>query len=159
VQSNDVGKSAASEFVSAFNLRKNWQHLTNRPAHQEPVIDGVRALSILWVVVLHLVHFQYANFPAEVMAIFNGPATGWIKNGILDVDLFFVISGFQMGSILFGEFKPTGRLEVARFYVRRSLRLIPVYIVAMALGLFFLHVCPESPCGITRKICGRICFT
>ena len=69
-----------------------------------------------------------------------------------------MISGFLMGSILFGEFKPTGRLEVARFYVRRSLRLIPVYIVAMALGLFFLHVCPESPCGITRKICGRIWF-
>jgi hypothetical protein len=88
MRSNDVGKSDASEFASAFNLRKNWQHLTNRPAHQVPVIDGVRALAILWAVVLRLVYFQYANFPAEVMAIFNGPATGWIKNGTLGVDLF-----------------------------------------------------------------------
>jgi hypothetical protein len=39
----------------------------------------VRALAILWVLVLHMVYFHYANFPAEVMAIFNGPATGWIK--------------------------------------------------------------------------------
>jgi peptidoglycan/LPS O-acetylase OafA/YrhL len=105
----------------------------------------VRALAILWVLVLHMVYFHYANFPAEVMAIFNGPATGWIKNGSLGVDLFFVISGFLMGSILFGEFKPTGKLEVARFYVRRFLRLIPVYIVAMALGLFFLHGVPGMP--------------
>jgi peptidoglycan/LPS O-acetylase OafA/YrhL len=56
-----------------------------------------------------------------------------------------VISGFLMGSILFGEFKPTGRLEVVRFYARRFLRLIPVYIVAMALGLFFLHGVPGKP--------------
>jgi hypothetical protein len=54
MQSNDVGKSAASEFASAFNLRKNWQHLTNHPAHQVPVIDGVRALAILWAVALHM---------------------------------------------------------------------------------------------------------
>ena len=50
-----------------------------------------------------------------------------------------------MGSILLGEFKPTSRLEVVWFYVRRFLRLIPVYIVAMALGLFFLHGVPGKP--------------
>jgi hypothetical protein len=34
MKSDHVGQSAAPEFASAFNLRKNWQHLTNRPAHQ-----------------------------------------------------------------------------------------------------------------------------
>jgi hypothetical protein len=116
-------KSLAPEFASAFNVRQNWHHLTRRPAHQEPVIDGVRAIAILWVVILHIVFFQYANFPAQVIAIFNGSATGWIKNGTLGVDLFFVISGFLMGSILFSEFKPSGKLELTRFYVRRFLRL------------------------------------
>ena len=128
-----------------FDLRQNWQHLTNRPAHQEPVIDGVRALAISWVVLLHMVFFQFANFPAQVTAIFFHPATAWIKNGTLGVDFFFVISGFLMGSILFGEFKPSGKLEVTRFYVRRFLRLIPVYVVVMALGLFFLHGVPGKP--------------
>lgn len=138
-------RSAPPESASVFSLRQNWHHLTHRPAHQEPVIDGVRALAILWVVLLHTVFFQNANFPNEVMAIYNGPATAWIRNGKLGVDLFFVISGFLMGSILFGEFKPSGTLEVGRFYVRRFLRLIPVYGVVMVMGLYFLHGAPGKP--------------
>jgi hypothetical protein len=63
MRSNDLGKADASQLASAFNLRKNWQHLTNHPAHQVPVIDGVRALAVLWAVALHLVYFQYATFP------------------------------------------------------------------------------------------------
>lgn len=73
------------------------------------------------------------------------PATTWIRNGPLGVDLFFVISGFLMGSILFAEFKASGKLEVARFYVRRFLRLIPVSIVIMAMCLYFLHGLPGEP--------------
>jgi peptidoglycan/LPS O-acetylase OafA/YrhL len=137
--------SPAPEFASLFSLRQNWRHLTRRPAHQEPVIDGVRALAILWVLLLHMVYYQFGNFPAEVMAIFNAPATGWIRNGTLGVDLFFVISGFLMGSILFGEYKASGALEVARFYARRFLRLIPVYLVVMAMGLYFLRGAPGKP--------------
>lgn len=120
-------------------------HLAVRPAQQEPVIDGVRAIAIMWVVLLHMVFFQFASFPEEVMAIFGSPVTGWIKNGTLGVDLFFVISGFLMGSILFGEYKTSGELDFARFYVRRFLRLIPVYVVIMALGLFFLHGVAGKP--------------
>ena len=138
-------KSAAVETVSVFSLRQNWHHLTHRPAHQEPVIDGVRAFAILWVVLLHMVYYQYGNFPTQVMAIFKNPATTWIRNGPLGVDLFFVISGFLMGSILFAELKASGKLEIARFYVRRFLRLIPVYIVVMALSLYFLHGLPGKP--------------
>ena len=141
----NADKSAARESASVFSLRQNWHHLTHRPVHQEPVIDGVRAIAILWVVLLHMVYYQYANFPAQVMAILNGPATAWIRNGSLGVDLFFVISGFLMGSILFGEFKPSGKLEVTRFYVRRFLRLIPVYLVVMLMGLYFLHGLPGRP--------------
>ncbi len=79
------------------------------------------------------------------MTILNGSATGWIKNGALGVDLFFVISGFLMGSILFNEFKSSGTLEVGRFYVRRFLRLIPVYVVVMMMGLYFLYGIPGKP--------------
>jgi hypothetical protein len=51
-----VDKSAPPESASVFSLRQNWHHLTHRSAHQEPVIDGVRALAILWVVLLHMVY-------------------------------------------------------------------------------------------------------
>ena len=67
-------KSPVAENTSVFSLRQNWHHLTHRPAHQEPVIDGVRALAILWVVLLHTVFFQFASFPTQVMTILNGSA-------------------------------------------------------------------------------------
>jgi peptidoglycan/LPS O-acetylase OafA/YrhL len=44
-----------------------------------------------------------------------------------------------MGSILFAEMKTTGGLVFSRFYVRRFLRLIPVYAAAMVLGVYLLH--------------------
>jgi peptidoglycan/LPS O-acetylase OafA/YrhL len=125
--------------ASAFNIRHNWRHLTNRPSFQEPVIDGVRALAILWVVVLHIVFFQFYLFPKEATFIFTNHLTSWTVNGALGVDLFFVISGFLMGSILFTEMKKSGGIGFSRFYVRRFLRLIPVYTAAMVLALYFMH--------------------
>ena len=128
-----------ARFASFFNVKHNWGHLTRRPSFQQPVVDGVRAIAVLWVVVLHMVWFQSWIFPEQASAIFSIPATAWVSNGALGVDLFFVISGFLIGSILFGEFKKSGGILFSRFYVRRFLRLIPVYTVVMALGLYFLH--------------------
>ena len=125
-------------FASFFNVRENARHLIRRPAHQQPVVDGVRAIAVLWVVMLHMFWFQSWLFPDQVHAIFANPATGWLATGALGVDLFFVISGFLIGSILFGEFRKTGGIVFTRFYVRRFMRLIPVYVVVMLMGLYFL---------------------
>ena len=76
-------KSTAPKSTSVFSPRHNWNHLTTRPAQQEPVIDGVRALAISWVVVLHLVFYEFPYFPAEVTAILSGRATSWVMNGTL----------------------------------------------------------------------------
>src|ERR1035441_557027 len=111
--------SANSGRVSIFSVRHNLSHLTRRPAFQEPVIDGVRAIAVLWVVALHMVFFHFATFPAQAITIFSNPATAWILNGTMGVDLFFVISGYLMGSILFGEMKTSGNLVFSRFYIRR----------------------------------------
>ncbi len=130
---------------SAFDLRSNWRHLKTRPHFQEPVVDGVRALAILWVMSLHMIFYQIPIFREQTDAMAKNPGSGLIANGTQGVDLFFVISGFLMGSILFHEVRDSGRLLFSRFYVRRFLRLIPVYVVAMLLGLFFLHGLPGHP--------------
>lgn len=138
-------EAGPARFASFFNLGENWRHLVRRPREQQPVVDGVRALAVLWVVVLHMVFFHLTIFPAQAGSIFVNPATAWTVNGMLGVDLFFVISGFLIGSILFGEFRQSGNLIFARFYVRRFLRLIPVYTAVMAMGLYFLHEIPGFP--------------
>lgn len=140
-----VEKRAQASSSPIFNIRENWSRLTCRPASQQPVIDGVRAIAVLWVVVLHMVFFQFTLFPAQANAIFTNRFTSWTLNGTLGVDLFFVISGFLMGSILFGEIKKSGDVIFARFYVRRFLRLIPVYAAAMVLALYLMHGLPGLP--------------
>jgi peptidoglycan/LPS O-acetylase OafA/YrhL len=122
----------------------DWKSLFRRPEFHEPVIDGVRALAICWVFGFHLLYFHVGSFTSEVRALFANPWLQWISRGDLGVDLFFVISGFLIGSILFTEIRESTGINLKRFYLRRFVRLTPVYLVAMALGLYFLHNVPKE---------------
>jgi peptidoglycan/LPS O-acetylase OafA/YrhL len=127
-----------------MNIKRSISTLFDRPDFHEPVVDGIRAIAILWVFVLHVVFFHFGAFPDFVLGIFNSRATQWIGQGDLGVDLFFVISGFLIGTILLKELQRTGRIDFRRFYGRRFLRLIPVYTVVMILGVYFLRNIPKS---------------
>lgn len=81
-----------------------------------PEIDGMRAIAIVPVVLFHF------------------GLTG-LDGGFVGVDVFFVISGFLIGGILWNELRDTGRVRLGRFFLRRIRRLAPAYYV-MALGSF-----------------------
>ena len=130
--------------TSTRNFAAHWRQLTSRPAFHEPVVDGVRAIAVLWVVLLHSVYYHLGTLKQETSAIFNGTFTPWIQRGDLGVDLFFVISGYLMGSILLKEWKKTGGIAWRRFYVRRFLGLLPVYFVVMMQGLYLMRNIPRT---------------
>lgn len=125
-------------------LRRSLSILVQRPPGRESVIDGVRAIAILWVFLLHVVFFHFGTFPGTVMGIFSGTWTQWIRQGVLGVDLFFVISGYLIGSILLTEYRESGGIQLRRFYARRFLRLIPVYVAVMLLAAPFLQDIPRT---------------
>ena len=127
-----------------FDLKRNWRALMTRPAGHDPVIDGVRAFAVLWVVAFHLPFFHLGSFTAEAFAIFTGPWTQWTMRGDMGVDLFFIISGYLIGTILLTEYRDSGSIVIRRFYARRFLRLIPVYVVAMLVGALFVHNIPSD---------------
>src|SRR5436190_12504130 len=89
-----------------------------------PGVDGLRALAVLAVFVYHF---------------HNGG--GWLPGGFLGVDVFFVISGYLITSLLLSEFRRTGTVDLVRFWLRRARRLLPavgVLIgVVMILAVFF----------------------
>ena len=87
---------------------------TQTPHFYRPEIDGLRSIAVLSVV---LYHFGFAG----------------LKGGFVGVDVFFVISGFLIGGLLWREASETGSISLKRFYVRRIKRLAPAY-VAMALA-------------------------
>lgn len=79
--------------------------------HYRPEIDGLRALAVLPVMLFH------AGF-----ALFSG--------GFIGVDIFFVISGYLITSIILGELQ-TGRFSLVTFYERRARRILPALCVMM----------------------------
>lgn len=85
-----------------------------------PEIDGLRAIAVLPVILFH------AGFE-----VFSG--------GFVGVDIFFVISGFLITSILIEELE-RGDFSVLRFYERRARRILPALFVVMAACLPFAYL-------------------
>jgi peptidoglycan/LPS O-acetylase OafA/YrhL len=90
----------------------------SQPAHRIPELDGARALAILLVIGCH-----YSGFSAQLGGL---PSLGWIG-----VEIFFVLSGFLITSILI-ELRGT-ESAIKVFYVRRILRIFPVYCLTVLL--------------------------
>lgn len=79
-----------------------------------PSLDGIRAVAVLVVLFYHSI-LVFPHFRT------------YFKGGFLGVDIFFVLSGFLITSILLKEFSHTETLSLKKFYVRRFLRLTPAY--------------------------------
>ncbi len=92
-------------------------------------LDGLRMVSIVPVVWHH-------STPR--------PYSGLMGRGPIGVDLFFAISGFLITTLLVRERKRVGRIDLAAFYARRSLRIFPLYYLVLGLHLVFaLWVRPD----------------
>src|SRR6201996_8884126 len=85
-------------------------------------------------------HFPYmpgidAMRALAVLAVFGYHAgLDWLPGGFLGVDVFFVISGYLITSLLLREFRGTGHLEIGRFWLRRARRLLPAVGVLSAVA-------------------------
>ncbi len=90
-----------------------------------PSLDGLRAISIIGVLYSHLSitpHFRFTDNPIVLflLSLIAG------DNG---VNVFFVISGFLITSLLINEEGRNGKLNLKAFYIRRIFRILPVYLV------------------------------
>ena len=64
---------------------------------------------------------------------------GWATGGYLGVDLFFVLSGFLITTLLLEEWVGCGRIDLAAFWGRRARRLLPaLFLVVAALALYLI---------------------
>lgn len=94
-----------------------------------PALDGLRGVAILSVLAFHTHHiFGWS--------LLNGANAG--------VDIFFVLSGFLITSLLIEEWEKTGEISLKNFYWRRALRLVPALLVLLT-ALYFLSDLLFSP--------------
>lgn len=81
-----------------------------------PHLDGLRAISVLAILAFHL-------------------RPDWLPGGFLGVDVFFIISGFLITSLLIDEIQNRGRINFSQFYLRRFKRLFPSFILVILLTI------------------------
>ncbi|HEX4490820.1 MAG TPA: acyltransferase [Acidimicrobiia bacterium] len=98
---------------------------TTRSPHlpRVPALDGLRGVAVLAVLLFH-----------------DNRLTG----GYLGVDLFFVLSGFLITTLLLVEHRDRGRVGLARFYERRARRLLPALGVALVLVAIYASVWAQA---------------
>ena len=93
----------------------------NEQSQRIPSLDGLRAISVSLVVVTHLLwHPDFFG----IRAVY---AKWFAPEGHLGVQVFFVVSGFLITSILLRELDSTKHINLGKFYLRRTLRIFPAY--------------------------------
>jgi peptidoglycan/LPS O-acetylase OafA/YrhL len=91
-----------------------------------PSINGLRAISILMVIAFHLTAMEYFEQPFTQM-VWLEPFTKIFHNGYFGVNVFFVISGFLITTLLMKEEIQSGTISLKKFFIRRTLRIFPAY--------------------------------
>lgn len=120
--------------------------LSSTELKYRPEIDGLRAIAVVAVIIYHT-------------EIFIGKSQ-FLKGGYLGVDVFFVISGFLITSIILNEFQRTGNISIRGFYERRARRLLPalfiVILVSILVGWYVLY--PSQLIDFSNSILSTLVF-
>src|SRR5579885_2477102 len=103
-----------------------------------PWLDGLRGLAILAVFVYHL---------------------QLITGGFLGVDVFFVLSGFLITSLLLEEWQRRGTISFPRFYMRRALRLLPAFFAfLLACFVYIVIFRPDEVAAFRKEALVAACY-
>jgi peptidoglycan/LPS O-acetylase OafA/YrhL len=103
-----------------------------------PELDGLRFYAFLGVFVYHTLPQRAAFYRGLNLPL----PTLWAavaKAGASGVDLFFALSAFLITSLLLRERRQTGGISLRLFYIRRSLRIWPLYFAVLAVAVVLAH--------------------
>ncbi len=118
--------AAQRRWVASAAVPLGRRQPTHTPRHGVPALNGIRGIAVALVVVDH------GGIPGR-------------PGGFIGVDVFFVLSGFLITSLLLDELGRTGRLDLRGFWIRRARRLLPALLL-MVLAVVFVRALfpPES---------------
>ncbi|MHA3904152.1 acyltransferase family protein [Castellaniella sp. WN] len=88
--------------------------------------DGLRGLAVLLVIISHGGFWTLLNVDHTIFAR--------TLTAELGVTIFFVLSGFLITSLLFEERRVTGTVSLLGFYMRRALRIFPLYFLSLSIA-------------------------
>ena len=105
-----------------------------------PEIDGLRAIAVGAVILYH----------SQITILGHQP----FKGGFIGVDIFFVISGYLITSIIYKELSSTGSFSFKYFYERRVRRILPALLFVMFVSYIFawIFLLPSSFLDFSKSI-------
>ena len=112
-----------------------------------PEIDGLRAIAVLAVIIYH----AKISFLGDII----------FKGGFIGVDIFFVISGYLITSIIYKELLEKNSFSFKYFYERRVRRILPALLVVIIVSLPFgwLLLLPGDLIDFSKSILYSLGFT
>ena len=112
-----------------------------------PEIDGLRAIAVSAIILYH----------AQITILGHQP----FKGGFIGVDIFFVISGYLITSIILKELWTTGSFSFYHFYERRVRRILPALLFVMLVSLPFawMYLLPSSFIDFSKSILYSLGFS
>ena len=112
-----------------------------------PEIDGLRSIAVVAVIIYHAQIFIFGD------QLFKG--------GFIGVDIFFVISGYLITSIILIELNNTGTFSFKNFYERRVRRLLPALLLVMLVSFPFAwsYLSPVSFVDYSKSILSSLFFS
>ncbi len=122
-----------------------------------PNLNGLRFLAAILVVICHIEQFKNIKNLPNI----------WLESepirrlGEMGVILFFVLSGFLITYLLLAEESKTNNINIIKFYIRRALRIWPLYFLIVGLAFFVLPyitemVWPGKSFGAEKALNGRL---
>ena len=111
-----------------------------------PEIDGLRAISVLSVIIYH-----------SYITIFNYKV---LPGGFLGVDIFFVISGYLISSIILSEIRIDNNFSLINFYERRARRILPglLLVILSCVPISYFILMPEEIIEFSYSITSSLVF-
>lgn len=113
-------------------LNKKQQSEENKQDKKLPNLDPLRFFLVFLVILSHV-----SGLSKTVGVPYYDGHPIFVKGGGQAVHIFFVLSGFLIIKLLYLEKEKTGTVNIGHFYLRRILRIYPVYYAVLTFGLIF----------------------
>lgn len=131
-------------------IEKDASQKSNQPFYL-PELDILRFFAFFGVFISHAFSHEASDFQKL------GSISNWIASvaaaGSFGVDLFFALSSFLITELLIREYEKTEKINAFAFYIRRALRILPLYYTFVLLAIFvFPRLLPYESLGFPYNI-------
>ena len=144
------------QFSAIRTLRRIFTMKTRKDTDSFPFINGIRVLSLCWVIIGHSIAFglSYTSNIVDILVWTRNVSFQLIINALLSVDTFFVLSGFLTAVLFIREVKKKEKLSfriVILYYVHRYIRLTPTLLLVILVSINLTPYFGQGPVYPTQK--------